>query len=301
VTINGLSTILKNPFYVGLMRIVKTGQTFEGVHEPLVSTDLFEKVQGVLAGKRVDRSKSRVSTYSRIARCGSCGYSLIAERQKGHIYYRCHNRPFKNPPVCPPTSVREEEIDHAMLNLLAEVELSESEIELARATLREMTEETLRTRTSSVQAQGLQLEHVEVLLAKLTDALIEGTIDKSVFAERQKALLLERACIKEKLAESESGASSALASIEKTVELAKSSSNLYKTASLEKRRELLKILLSNLTVSGKNVAMTLAIPFRLIAEREKLSTGGHHRGTCRTWGNVLNKLAQHFRTSSLAA
>jgi len=37
VTINGLATILKNPFYVGLMRIVKTGQTFEGVHEPVVT------------------------------------------------------------------------------------------------------------------------------------------------------------------------------------------------------------------------------------------------------------------------
>jgi hypothetical protein len=84
------ATILKNPFYVGLMRIVKTGQTFEGVHEPLVSTDLFQKAQDVLAGKRVDRSKTYVSTYSRIVRCGSCGYSLIAERQKGHVYYRCH-------------------------------------------------------------------------------------------------------------------------------------------------------------------------------------------------------------------
>src|SRR5712692_1349915 len=38
VTMNGLVTILKNPFYAGLMRIEKTGQTFPGIHEPLIST-----------------------------------------------------------------------------------------------------------------------------------------------------------------------------------------------------------------------------------------------------------------------
>ena len=127
VTINGLATILKNPFYIGLVRIYKTGQTFRGNHNPLIETGTFEKVQAVLAGKRVDRSKSHISTYSRIVRCGSCGYSLIAERQKGRVYYRCHNRPFKNPATCPPTCVREDQIDAAILSHLSEVDLDNDE------------------------------------------------------------------------------------------------------------------------------------------------------------------------------
>src|SRR5207244_5469202 len=65
VTVNGLATILKNPFYIGLMRIYKAGQTFTGTHEPLVTTEVFEKVQATLEGKRVDRSASHVVTYSR--------------------------------------------------------------------------------------------------------------------------------------------------------------------------------------------------------------------------------------------
>src|SRR6266404_7025516 len=40
VTINGLVTILKNKFYIGLMPIQKTGQTFEGSHEPFVTTQM---------------------------------------------------------------------------------------------------------------------------------------------------------------------------------------------------------------------------------------------------------------------
>jgi site-specific DNA recombinase len=295
VTINGLATILKNPFYIGLMRIVRTGQTYEGVHEPLVCTDLFERVQAVIAGKRVDRSRTRVSTYSRIVRCKSCGYSLIAERQKGHVYYRCHDRPFKNPPVCPLTSVREEDIDEAVLSLFAEVDLSEDEMELARDLLRKMTEDARRNRASAVQALQLQIDRIQVRLAKLTDALIDGTIDKSVYGEKQTTLLIERAEIKEKLAGLEGGISNTLKELEKTVELAKSPSKLYKSASSEKRRELLKSLLSNLTVSGKKVDMTLAPPFQLIAERAKPSNCRPYRGDCRTWEQIITKLKEYVK------
>src|SRR5690606_23618156 len=37
VSINSLSKILNNPFYIGIIRIGRTGETFQGVHQPLVS------------------------------------------------------------------------------------------------------------------------------------------------------------------------------------------------------------------------------------------------------------------------
>jgi DNA invertase Pin-like site-specific DNA recombinase len=296
VTINGLATILKNPFYVGLIRIYKTGQTFEGAHEPLVTTTAFNKVQEVLAGKRADRSDRHVFLYSRIVRCATCGYSLIAERSKGHVYYRCHNRPFKNPAVCPPTSIREEALDAAVLAALADIDLSDEELQLARLMIADHRKELEQSRAAAVEACHLQHDQLRLRLTKLTDLLIDGTIDKTVFSERRDALLLEQTRIKEKLAEIEQDPEGAVASLEKTVELAKSPSMLYKKASPEKRRELLKTLLSNLSVSGKNVGFTLALPFRLIAERQKLSDGGAYRGTCRTWGSILHELMQQFKT-----
>jgi DNA invertase Pin-like site-specific DNA recombinase len=290
VTINGLATMLKNPFYVGLMRIRKTGQTFAGNHEPLVNTEVFEIVQALIAGKRVDRKNRHNFPFSRIARCATCGYSLIAERRKGHVYYRCHNRPFKNPPVCPPTSVREEGIDEAILGSLADVDLADEEMALARAMLGRKRTDLERERAAAIQAVKLQLEHVESRLAKLTDLLVDGTVDKALFTEKQNALLMERAGVREKLDETRQGSDLFLKSLEKTVELAKSPSMLYRTASPEKKRELVKTLLSNLAVSGKNVDVTLALPFRLIAERQKTTDGGPYRGTCRTWEEIINQL-----------
>jgi hypothetical protein len=292
VSINGLATILTNPFYVGLMRIQKTGETFTGNHEPLVTTEVFERVQQMLAGKRVDRPNAHVFTYSRVARCASCAYSLIAERQKGHVYYRCHNRPFKNPAVCPPTSITEEALDAAVVAAFAGIDLSDDEARLARVMIEEGKTDLAKTQLATRDALRLQQDNARVRLTKLTDLLVDGTIDKAAFAERREALLLEEAGIKEKLAEIDRDPTSALATLEKTVELAKSPSIMYKTASVEKKRELLKTLLSNLTVSEKNIEITLALPFRLIAERQKIPEGRPYRGTCRTWEEILRQLIE---------
>jgi len=301
VTVNGLSTILRNPFYVGLIRICKTGQIFVGNHEPLVTTETFEKVQAVLAGKRVDRTGSHVFTYSRIVRCGSCGYSLIAERQKGHVYYRCHDRPFKNPPKCLPTSVREERLDEAVVARLVEIDLSDDELQLARCMIAEHRAELEHSQAAAREALRLQQDRVKLRLAKLTDLLVDGTIDKAAFGEKRDALLLEEVRTKERLAEIERDPAGSATSLEKTVELAKSPSLLYKMGSPEKKRELVKILLSNLSVSGKNVEITLAFPFRLIAERQKIPDGGPYRGTCRTWESVTRELIQQFIPNGIPA
>jgi site-specific DNA recombinase len=301
ITVGGLAKMLKNPFYIGLMRIRKGGDTFNGNHEPLVTTEVFEKVQAMLAGKRVDRVNHHVFVYSRLVRCASCGYSLIAEKRKGHVYYRCHNRPFKNPPVCPPTSIREEALGTVVLCALADIDLSDEESELARVMIAERRSDLEQNRSAALQALRLQQDHLRQRLTKLTDLLVDGTIDKAAFGERRDSLVLEQARIKERLTEIERDPASAVATIEKTVELAKSPSLLYKAASLEKRRELLKILLSDLAVSGKNVELTLALPFRLIAERQKMIDGGPYRGTCRTWESILRKLMQQFNTEGIPA
>jgi len=300
VSVNGMALVLRNPFYIGLMRIYRTGQTFEGKHESIVPTDLFEAVQAVLAGKRTDRKASRLFSYSRVVRCKTCGYSLIAERQKGHVYYRCHNRPFKNPAVCPATSIREEELDEVVLSRIAELDLTQEELEFARFSLQKLTEEAQRNRATAAHALRLQLENVQAKLAKLTDLLIDGTIEKSAFADKQTALHVEQARVKEKLGEIEKDGCRTLANLMKTVELAKSPSTLYKTASREKKRELLKTLLSNLNVSGKNVELTLALPFRIIAERSKSPNCRPYRGTCRTWEAIFTELQEYFEKHALA-
>jgi hypothetical protein len=110
VTLGGLSVILRNPFYMGYMHLQKQNRLFQGAHEPIISKEMFFRVQ--------DRLKSRVSPrplkhrfkYSRKFKCASCGRSLVGSERKGHIYYRC-------PTVtCPTVSIREDRLDLHLAN-----------------------------------------------------------------------------------------------------------------------------------------------------------------------------------------
>jgi len=301
VTVNGISTILNNPFYVGIMRIRKTGQEFAGNHAPFVNRDLFERVQALLHGKAVDRVVQHSFLFSRLVRCGSCRYSLIGERVKGHTYYRCHNRPFKSPPVCPKTSIREETLEELLLTHIDTLTLSDAEVTLLREWIAERREHSDADRQGQKRSVSLQLDAVRSRISRLTDFLLDGSVGKLAFEEKQKALVWDEAQLRQKLTSLEAGYDTALEEIERTVELAKGASLLYKQANPERKRELLRSLLSNLTVLGKNVDVELTIPFRVIANREKTSYGSPYRGTCRTLGNILEQLHTYFAKADLDA
>jgi DNA invertase Pin-like site-specific DNA recombinase len=301
VTINGISTILNNPFYAGIMRIRKTGQEFSGNHAPLVSRNLFERVQALLHGKAVDRVVQHSFLFSRLVHCGSCRYSLIGERVKGHTYYRCHNRPFKSPPVCPKTSIREEELEEALLTHINKLTLCDAEVTLLREWIADRREHSGAERQEQKRSVSLQLDALRSRMNRLTDLLLDESIEKLVFEEKQKALIWDEAQLRQTLASLEAGYDTALEEIERTVELAKDASLLYKQANPERKRELLRSLLSNFTVSGKNVDVELTIPFRVIANREKTSYGSPYRGTCRTLGNILEQLHNYFAKADIEA
>lgn len=248
VTVTGISTILTNPFYIGIMRIKKTSQDFSGMHAPLVSRELFDRVQTLLHTKAVDRVARRSFLFSRLVRCASCRYSLIGERQKGNTYYRCHNRPFKSPPVCPITSIREEKLESAVQNVLAALTLSNSEIDYLREWIAEQRLHFGVEREAGMRATALQLEALRNRMNRLADLLIDGTVEKRTYDEKQKQMVWEEAKLRQRAAALAAGSDDPFNEIERVVELAKDAALLYRRANVARKRELLRILLSNFTV-----------------------------------------------------
>ncbi len=47
LSLHGVEKILSNPFYHGQILIARTGETFAGIHEPLVLLNAFKKVQAI--------------------------------------------------------------------------------------------------------------------------------------------------------------------------------------------------------------------------------------------------------------
>jgi hypothetical protein len=68
------------------------GKTYRGIHQPLVSRELWERVQQVLVQRnrgRVRKAKHNFA-FARLIKCGHCGCSLVGECKLGrYVYYHC--------------------------------------------------------------------------------------------------------------------------------------------------------------------------------------------------------------------
>jgi hypothetical protein len=288
VSLNGYSTLLKNPFYIGLIRLRKTGETFPGAHQPLVPKTLFDRVQRILDGRSPTRTRVHDVLFRRLLTCRRCEYSLIGERQKGRAYYRCHTK------ECPTTCVREDSVEEAILERLRPLQFSRAEQDYLSARAELLGHDWSKRRDEQREAHALRLGQIRDRLGRLTDAYLDGVIEKSLFEERKTALLMEQRDLEENLVADNSGGPSVPDRLSEFLELAGSAYSLYKKALPEEKRDLLKIVTSNRVVEGKNVDLVLAQPFRIVAERSETSYGGAYRDRPRTGSRLIQVLWRWF-------
>jgi hypothetical protein len=220
--------------------------------------------------------------------CQGCGYSLIGERQKGHVYYRCHKR------TCSTRAVREEVIDSAIQQALAHLRFEGDETRYIEYWFKQARPEQERIHRQALEECRLQLDQIRSRVGRLTDAYIDGGVDRELFEERKASLLLEEAGAKDKLRHLEGGYQETLTKLEKFLELAKRASDVYKTANVEEKRRLLKEFSSNLTVTQKTPIITLKNAPRLLVERVLHTSGSPRRSKRRTWEIILKKLQEQF-------
>lgn len=297
VSINGLSTMLRNPFYIGLIRVKRRKETYEGAHDPLIKKSLFDRVQMVLDGKLSARPARHDFLFRRTVRCTTCGYSLIGETQKGHTYYRCHT------PTCPVTSVKEEDAERRVNPLFLACQLDPEE----RSYLREKIEGMKANWQDEAVARrkGLELKMSQIAgrRARLTDALIDGLLDRDLFEERQATLLAEKRTLEEQLSNLDTGSTGA-EKLADFLERLDSAYLLYQSGTPEEKRELLAKFTSNWLATGKDIDFTPPPEVQLVAERTKNLFGRVERDSPRTaddrclggevsrrWDNVLVCLA----------
>jgi hypothetical protein len=167
ITKNGIWIMLQNPFYIGLLALRRTKETYPGIHEPLIGTGLFDRVQQILHGRNVPRVVKHDFAFRKLFRCGTCRTALIGERQKGHVYYRCHTK------GCPMTGIREEKLEEAVLGLLTQLQFREEAKAIFAAALRERGEQAGAEAKRSRTLFACQLGQITLRLDRLTDAYLD--------------------------------------------------------------------------------------------------------------------------------
>jgi site-specific DNA recombinase len=255
---NSLTFVLHNPFYMGLIRIDRTGETFEGRHKPLVTKAMFARVQAVMSGRISDAKERHDLLYRRLIRCDRCNRALVGERQKGHVYYRCHSQ------TCRGTSIREVDVERDVRQMLSMLAFNEKEM----ADLQRMTVAANATQAEDIakhiEALKMTLGRCEDRLIRLTDAYLDATIDKETFDHRKASLLSEKRGLLDAL-EVPASKSPWVEILEK-LELGKTACLRFDSGFLAEKRDALSETTSNLVADGKTLGFMLNYPFDQIAK-----------------------------------
>jgi len=118
MTKSEIHRILHNSLYHG--EFLWTGNRHRGVHQPLISRELFDAVQDVFAGSNRPKYTKHRHAFAGLVRCGRCGCAITAERKKGrYVYYHCTG--FRG--TCGNTYVREEELSRLFADVVRRVQI----------------------------------------------------------------------------------------------------------------------------------------------------------------------------------
>ena len=240
----GIEKVLNNPFYTGIIRIKRTGQIFDGVHEALIPVTLYEKVQHIKSGKSGKKVTKHNHLYRGLFRCGLCQSAMVPEKQKTYIYYRCQTR------TCLTKTIREEKLEAAIRDLLTTHRIPDLDLDALDCELRNWLDEreTLKPKDMST----LQLAKIEDRLDCLSDKLIDRIIDDETYQAKKQKLLMERKTIEDQSAK-HTNKEEILHNVQKFLERMKSLCFTYEMATNPEKREIVKITTSNRIVTERNI------------------------------------------------
>jgi site-specific DNA recombinase len=183
-TKQSLSGILNNPLYSG--RIVKMGIDALGDFDPIVSEELFNKVNMLQSKQRGIRHSRLHSDFPlrRFIHCSGCGGSLTGSWSTGrsgkkYAHYRCENA------KCRSVKLKKDKLDSLFIEHLSQLSIKPQVFDLFEAITRDVWKE----RTSENRAAAVKLEQRIADLKhrrdRLVDAYIQdGKIDKETYEGR---------------------------------------------------------------------------------------------------------------------
>lgn len=191
---SGIASLLHNPFYVGLIRIERTGETFRGAHEPLISRALFDRVQMILDGKTAAKVRAHDFLFRRMLRCRACDRLLTGELQKGRVYYRCHG-------PCRVTRLREDAAEVAIGSEFARIEFTDEEASHLFEALEQDIARSDEDRAVAIANLELQQAQMKARHGRLVDAYLDRMISAEDFEIRKASLLADEVAVRDRITE----------------------------------------------------------------------------------------------------
>ena len=243
---NAIQWILKNPFYYGVFK--HKNELYQGTHEPIITKKLFDNVQEVLESRaKSHQKKTHDYIFTNLMTCGSCGCAITAEKQRGHVYYRCT----KKKGTCEEKYLREEDLAEQIKNIYQKVSIPNDWADKMIKKLDEEKEDNAQSSVALADSFKNKISAIENKLDKLLDSHLENIISNSDYISKKEKLINEKVALQEKIAEINNKGNSWLEPLRDFILTSKLAKKTAREGDLIELRAFLKNIGSNFRLKGK--------------------------------------------------
>ena len=253
VSLSALGEILRDPYYTGV--VTYKGEIYEGRHPALVSVDLFQRVEVVMAARRKRGTRERVHHHflKGALFCHRCSTSetrrpllyLEASGNGGtYEYFVCRTEP-----GCGLASIPVAQLEAAFDRFL-ERDLTElaPRLEQYRTELRKMLLASRELEREIAVKLRQQLQKIALREERFLDLAAEDGLPTAKLRDRLRDLTLERRGVEAQLASADNRLEKGVASIEQFLDLLATPFKLYRSLDEPTKRSFLDTLYEYFTL-----------------------------------------------------
>jgi DNA invertase Pin-like site-specific DNA recombinase len=259
-----LEKMLKNLFYKG--SFVFRGMVYSGLHEPIISYEVFEDVQKAFKKDFKQHYDAKKFTFKGLIVCADCGCSILGElKKKKYVYYhcswgrgkdKCSNRDY----------IREEKLEEQFDEAIRKIELTEIQKEWLIEALKISFKEKQNYHREKTEALSTQVKKLRERLDKLYIDKLDGRIDEEFWLQKHNEWKLQLIKIKSILDSHDEAHYKFLNEGISIIELLYNIHHKYLNRSLEEKVDLLKILFSNCKLKDGKLSYEYKKPFNLFVK-----------------------------------
>jgi site-specific DNA recombinase len=269
VPVSTVHTTLRNRLYAGEFKW--NGHVYLGKHQPLVTRELWERVQSVLDGRYAKKHR-RVKhdfAFSGLIICGHCGCSIVGEiKKQRYVYYHCTGYKGR----CDEPYVREEVIEREFTDLLGRLKLDDEVLEWVREALDASHADERREHEEAIKRLRAEYDRLQNRVHAMYVDKLDGKVDGAFFERMSGEWRAEQDRCMREIERHQTADQSYLEEGVRVFELARNAQRLFEKQEPQEKRRLLNFLVSNCSWKGGELTTVLRQPFDLLSETNAIAT-----------------------------
>lgn len=268
-----IEDILKNPVYIG--KVKHHEDIWDGVHKPIISDELFYRVQLMFKDTSKKRPRGLIYTYSNFIKCETCNCTMVGTTKHGahnsgtYIYYHCSNyKKMHNKEQ----NINETLIDKAMQEVLESFDITDIELKKVKKQIFSAIDDLKKYERLSIEELKKQYDKISELISNIIKQKLMGKleIDDITFNETLKKWQSQKDEISHKISNLNASSKDTTTRINILIDFANKVPELYLKATLQEKRLILSTITEKIYFDGNTntIKVKLKPVFEYLRQRK---------------------------------